>query len=153
LRRRRGGLSFIELATALLIIAVASLGTVKSFYIAHDELSRAKRRFRANQFLKQELEFWVARLHKGNLSPQEYNLPSRERSVVIDYRGPGPRDNIVGHVRMVRITPYDDFDTAEDPDYWIVRVAIRYDEPRYVDGQKEEYQVVYKLDGAIVKAG
>lgn len=135
LKRDRRGVALIELIVSLIVIATASVGTTIAFFSAYGMLQQQRHRMRANEFLREETEYWQGRVHLiSRLSEHERQQPRSWRDVIIDPRGPGAQDDVVGRIRRESIVAKNIIQTPQNPDYYEIPVVIQWEEPPLVPG-------------------
>lgn len=130
-------MTLIELLVGMIVIATAAVGTTIAFHSAYGSLGEQRRRMRANDLLRNEMEKWTGRIHITSVFPGERELQQATvwEEVLIDPRGPGDADDIWGEVRRQPIKKMDVEDSPQDPDFYEVSVLIRWWEPaRTPDG-------------------
>lgn len=129
-RDRKGGLTMFELIIGMLIITIASVAVASSFYTAHGELARQRRRQMANQLLKAEAEFWKGRVHSAMPSPyeMEHNIPNPKNPIPLDTYTAGNRQ-VSCEVWKSPIREVNIPETKIDPDYYEFTVWVTYEEP------------------------
>ena len=148
LRRSRPGVTLIELVVALVVIATAAVGTTVAVFNAYGQLQRQRHRMTANQYLRQEVEYWQGRIHSAMPSVPEMNTRSEKRLVIIDERNPGnTQDDIVGYVFREPLKAHILVSSSVTKQYyWEIPVVIEYTEPSWsFTGQPVDLQ--YRLVG------
>lgn len=146
LRRRRGGLNFFELVISMLIIAVTSVAVASSFYTAYGELNRQRRSNYANQLLKSEAEYWKGRIHSAFPTAYEmaHHIPNPNNPIPLDKFTPAGR-TVLAEVKRAPVVRVDKFETPVRPDWYEIRVYIRYLEPTFEStGEPRRYKEVVK---------
>jgi len=147
-RRRRGGLNFFELVIAMLIISITSVAVASSFYTAYGELNRQRRAMYANKLLEAEAEYWKGRIHSQFPTAFEmaHTVPNPKNPIPLDkYTPAGGR--VLADINRAPIVPVDKFETKIHPDWYEIRVYIRYLEPTFdvVNGPRRYKEVVKEL--------
>jgi len=156
LRCDRRGVTLLELLVALVVIATATFGTTIAYFTAYGSLQEQRHRMRANDILRAEIEYWHGRIHAGHANyvfPTSFEMqqPTDWKKVTIDPRGPGTQDDIVGFVRRDPIGVFDDPETKQSPDYYIIAVVIRWVEPPRIPGG-EPYEIFLHLESYWIEA-
>jgi prepilin-type N-terminal cleavage/methylation domain-containing protein len=97
--KRRKGMTLVELLVGLTVMSIAAVGTATGFWSAYGQLERQRHKMRANQLLRQYTEKYQGLIHTYPPTEIIANQYSRWEQVIIDPRGPGSRDDIIGEIR------------------------------------------------------
>ncbi len=159
LRRRRGGINFIELMVAIVVIAIASCAFAQGFFTAFHELEKQRHRMEAVQLLKAEAQFWVGRIHTA--FPSAYEMDQwhehPNNPVILGAEGVVTRPRarrfsgagfIDADIKRSPIRVVNLFDTAIEEDFYEFTVTIDYEETH---GTSPEY-VHMELDVPIIRS-
>ena len=126
-RCQRGGLDFIQVITAMMIVAIAAVSTTYSIYVGRLSLEEELQEKQAIRYAREEMEYWAGRVLVSPPSPQEVLGDTQTgRRVLIDPRNPNVRnDNVWGRVYYGRILPVRLLITGEDIiDYYKIHVWV-----------------------------
>lgn len=140
----KGGLDYVQVMIAMLIVSIAAVSTVYSIYVGRASLTQEYQEKQALRYAREEMEYWCGRLLGDTLSSVE-KLGDLQggRRVLIDPRDPqNASDNLWGRVFYSPIIPTYLMVTGEDiRDYYSVHVwviwpygrSISRDEQRRID--------------------
>ncbi len=143
--KNRPGLTMIELLISLLIIAITSVAVMSGVATAYGWLLRERHKQTAVQYIKEEMEFWQARIHSA-MPPEHMFHNATPRDICIDDFGTaGTRDDLWGTVRLVSIERVDLPDTSTNPDWFELKVICEYEEPPWDRRTGEPKPVVLEL--------
>lgn len=154
LRRNRRGVTLIELIVALVVIAVASVGTAIAFFNTWGYLYNQRLRMRANAELRQEVEYWQGRVHAAFPTNNEMQATGW-REVILDERGPGASDDVVAQIRREVIVPHVYAEVTSTEQSYVmyeIPVVIKYDQPTWALDE-DPVEVQYTLVGYWLPAG
>ena len=133
--RDEGSVDLIQLIVGLMIISIASVGTLKSLYWGYEQLDYQMRHRKAISIARSHVEYLQGRLHSdynaskfqdealrvGNIANPLIKLLD-ERDPSIDY------DNIYCEVSHDELKPFYHPET-KGLDYWKIKVFVRWNEP------------------------
>ena len=123
----RGGLDFIQVITAMLIVAIAAASTTYSIYVGRLTLDEKLQEKQAIRYAREEMEYWAGRILVSPPNSRELLGDTQTgRRVLIDPRNPGDEsDNIWGKVYYARIIPVNLQVTGEEiTDYYKIHVWV-----------------------------
>jgi hypothetical protein len=126
-RCEQGGLDFVQVIIAMLIVAIAAVSTTYSIYVGRLTLDQKLQEKQAIRYAREEMEYWSGRILVSPPTSQERLGDSRNgRRVLIDPRNPNDEsDNIWGKVFYDRIIPVNLQITGEDiTDYYKIHVWV-----------------------------
>jgi hypothetical protein len=135
LRCEKGGIDFVQVATALLIVAIAAVSTTYSIYIGRATLTEQLQEKQAIRYAREEMEYWCGRVFAEFPTGQELLGDTQGgRRVLIDARDPGDRsDNVWGRVYYEPIRAVFLPLTGEDTsDYYELHVWVEWPDDRSV---------------------
>jgi len=142
--KRRKGMTLVELLIGLIVMSIAAVGTATAFWSSYGQLERQRHRMRANQLLRQYTEKYQGLVHCYPPTEIMANQYSRWEDVVIDPKGPGDSDDVIGQIRRWPIGKETVENSAKAVDYNEVVVEIVYPKnPR--DHELYDNQVYLKL--------
>ena len=128
-RCEQGGIDFIQIITAILIISIAAVSTTYSIYVGRLTLDEQLQEKQAIRYAREEMEYWAGRIYVSLPSSGEMiGSTQRGRRVLIDPRDPSvSNDNIWGKVYYDRIIPVNLMVTGEDQtDYIKIHVWVEW---------------------------
>jgi hypothetical protein len=119
LRQDAGSIDFIQLVVGLLIISVASIGTIDALLSGYEQLDYQMRFRKAVSIARSYVEYWQGRIHTDPPSTSEMagNL-QRPEVFLLDERNPNTDfDDIYCEVRYSRIQGESFLSEGEDDQY------------------------------------
>jgi hypothetical protein len=131
----KGGLDFIQVITAIVIITIAAVSTTYSIYVGRLSLEDELQEKQAIRYAQEEMEYWVGRVFVTQITGQEYVGDTQTgRRVLIDPRNPNvANDNVWGRVYYNRIIPVNLLITGEEiTDYYQLHVWVKWPDEREV---------------------
>jgi hypothetical protein len=126
-RCERGGLDFVQVIIAMMIVAIAAVSTTYSIYVGRLTLDEKLQEKQAIRYAREEMEYWSGRVLVSPPNSQEMLGDAQTgRRVLIDPRKPNDAsDNIWGKVFYARITPVNLQVTGEElTDYYKIHVWV-----------------------------
>lgn len=133
LRGDGGSIDLIQLVVGLLIISIASVGTLQSLVWGYSELDKQMRHRKAISIARSYMEYIQGRIHT-DFDPANYNdramlagnLANPEKKL-LDEATPGADwDDIYCEVSHGPIVAVDDPMTGVGTDYWKIRVFVKW---------------------------
>ena len=126
-RCEKGGIDFIQVITALLIVAIAAVSTTYSIYVGRLTLEGKLQEKQAIRYAREEMEYWAGRVMASPPSGQEMIGDTQTgRKVLIDPRNPNDgSDNVWGKVYYDRTVPVFLMVTGEEvTDFFRIHVWV-----------------------------
>jgi len=123
----RGGVDFVQIITAMMIIAIAAVSTTYSIYVGRLSFDEQLQEKQAIRYAREEMEYWSGRILVSPPTSQEMLGDIQGgRRILIDPRNPNDQgDNVWGRVFYARIIPVDLLLTGEETtDYYQIHVWV-----------------------------